>query len=199
MQANSTLDEVLTSIWHLLFRGAVQKKDPLHTATIGTTDNGISQLRTVVLRKTEKTTRQLYFYTDIRSEKVQQLNKNPTLSWLFYHPKKNIQIRAIGKAKIHYQDELANQHWQNIPSYGRKTYGTVQAPSTMIKESSDNLPDLWKGEEIAMAKTEYAYANFALIVCEITALEWLHLQRSGHQRAKFSWINDEWVGEWLVP
>lgn len=199
MQLSTTLDEILTNIWHLLFRGAVQKKDPLHTATIGTIKKGIPQLRTVVLRKTDTTHRQLYFYTDIRSEKVQQLKENPTLSWLFYHPKKNVQIRALGKAKIFHQDELTKRHWQTLPWYGRKTYGTIQSPSSTLQESSDDLPDLWRKTEVDIAETAYAYQNFVVIVCEITELEWLHLDRSGHQRAHFSYLDDDWKGSWIVP
>ncbi len=199
MQANTTIDEVLTTIWHLLYRGAVQKKDPLHTATIGTIQEGTPQLRTVVLRKTDTTARTLYFYTDIRSRKVHQLKENSTLSWLFYHPKKNVQIRAKGKTTIHHQDDLTATLWKSLPSYGRKTYGTTHAPSTPLNTLSDDLPALWKAEEIELAATEYAYENFAVIGCEIDELEWLHLQRSGHQRAQFSFLNGDWKGSWIVP
>lgn len=199
MQSNTTIDEVLTTIWHLLYRGAVQKKDPLHTATIGTIYQGVPQLRTVVLRKTDTAARALYFYTDIRSEKVHQLKENSTLSWLFYHPKKNVQIRAIGKTIIHHEDDLTATIWKSLPSYGRKTYGTTQAPSTSLTALSDDLPALWKEKEIELTATEYAYKNFAVIGCEIETLEWLHLQRSGHQRAQFSFVNGDWEGSWIVP
>lgn len=199
MQSPSTLDEVLTTIWHALYRGAVQKKDPLHTTTIGTVENGIAEMRTVVLRKTVTKARQLYFYTDIRSEKVDQIKINKTLSWLFYHPKKNFQIRATGSTTIQDKNKLTEQIWKNLPSYGRKTYGTIQSPSTPLSQLSDDLPTLWKKEEIELADTEYAYENFAVVVSEIGALEWLLLQRSGHQRARFVFDNDEWDGQWIVP
>lgn len=199
MDTTLTLEEILQQTWHLLIRGANQKKDPLHLATIGTTNQEIAQIRTVVLRKTDRAKRLLYFYTDFRSEKIQQLTTNPTLSWLFYHPKKNIQIRAYGSATIHHQDELTLERWQTLPSYGRKTYGTQQAPSTPLPYADDDLPNLWKVSEIDLAKTEYAYANFAVVTCEITRLEWLHLQQSGHRRVLFEFVEEEWKGQWVVP
>jgi len=101
--------------------------------------------------------------------------------------------------RIHQEDEETLARWQSLPSYGRKTYGTIQAPSSPLMEPSDDLPDFWKVEEIDLAKTEYAYKNFAVIVCEITELEWLHLQRSGHQRVQFRYEEGDWKGSWIVP
>ncbi len=192
------LNEVLTTSWQMLAKGALQKKHPLHTATIGTMANNIPQLRTVVLRKTAIANRQLFFYTDIRSAKIQALKAHPTLSWLFYHPTKNIQIRAIGNTTIHHQNELTLTQWKTLPTYGRKTYGTLQAPSTPLTQAADDLPPLWQSPTITLADTEYAYANFAVVSCEIYYLEWLHLQRSGHQRAQFNYVQG-WEGSWVVP
>lgn len=193
------LDATLTMCWQMLSNGALQKKNPLHTATIGTIANQVPQLRTVVLRKTDIANRQLFFYTDIRSAKIQELTAHATLSWLFYHPTQNIQIRAIGTTTIHYQNELTAAQWQNIPTYGRKTYGTVQAPSTPLTNAAGGLPPLWQSPTITLADTEYAYANFAVVRCEIHRLEWLHLQRSGHRRAQFDYVNEDWKGRWVVP
>jgi len=199
MTTTSTLEEILQQTWCLLISGANDKKDPLHLATIATSYQQIAEIRTVVLRNTDTIKRQLYFYTDIRSEKIQQLHQQPTLSWLFYHPKKNIQIRAYGATTIHYENDLTLEKWQTLPSYSRKTYGTQQAPSTPLPYASDDLPNLWKASEIDLADTEYAYANFAVVTCEINRLEWLHLQRSGHRRATFEFVREEWKGRWVVP
>lgn len=183
----------------MLDKGAFEKKDPLHTATIGTISNKIPQLRTIVLRKTVIPDRQLFFYTDIRSPKVQQLKTSSTLSWLFYDSSKNIQLRAVGTTTIQHQNDLTLAHWKKLPTYSRKTYGTQQAPSTPLPNASDNLPTIWQSEQLTLADTEYAYASFAVVVCEIYHLEWLHLQRSGNQRAKFDWIEEDWRGRWIVP
>jgi len=183
----------------MLLKGALQKKNPFHIATIGTTANQIAQLRTIVLRKTDIANRQLFFFTDIRSAKIQQLTENSTLSWLFYHPTKNIQVRAIGQVTMNHQNDLTLAQWKTLPIYGRKTYGTQQAPSTPLKAASDNLPAIWKAAKLTLPDTEYAYTNFAVIACEIQQLEWLHLQRSGHLRAQFDYVDGEWNGCRMVP
>ena len=94
---------------------------------------------------------------------------------------------------------MTRKKWKTLPSYGRKTYGTQQAPSTPLLHADDDLPNLWKVPEIDLAQTEYAYANFAVVACEINRLEYLHLQRSGHRRAVFEFIEEEWKGRWVVP
>lgn len=199
MQISSDLSTIFHTIWQLVSEGASQKQHPLHTPTIGTIANQLPQLRTVILRQTVVEHRTLYFYTDFRSEKIQQLSANPALSWLFYHPEKKVQIRAIGKAIIHHQNDLALEQWQQLPTYGRKTYGTIQAPSTPLLHASDDLPLAWKSGTITLTDTEYAYANFAVIACKIHSMEWLNLQRSGHRRAKFDYVNGDWEGRWVVP
>lgn len=196
---DNQLKEILSNSWQLLQRGAVDKKSPLHTPVIGTASETGVQMRTVVLRQTHIDQRQLLFYTDVRSSKIDQLKANPSLNWLFYHPKKSCQIRASGQVIIHHQDTLALERWQTLPYYGRKTYGTTLSPATSISTADDNLPPFWKKDAIELAETEYAYANFAVVACKIHQLEWLELQRSGHRRAIFSFINSEWEGNWMVP
>lgn len=200
MMTSPTLEEIHRKAWYLLILGAHDKKDPLHLATIGTTNQQTAEIRTVVLRKTNIVTRQLSFYTDFRSDKVQQLNQHPTLSWLFYHPKENIQLRAYGEAKVHHQNDLTLKTWQTLPSFRRKTYGTQQAPSTPLSYADDDLPNHWKETGIDLAQTEYAYANFAVVTCAINRLEWLHLEPSGHRRALFEFVGKKkWKNSWIVP
>lgn len=193
------LEAVLQNSWQMLAAGASEKNTPLSIATIGTVTNNTAQLRTVVLRKTVIPERQLHFYTDIRSAKVQQLADNPILSWLFYHPIEKIQLKAISSVKIHHQDAIALENWKEIPSYGLKTYATLQAPSTPLSQPRNDLPTFWTSEKIEKTQTAYTYNNFAVVVTTIKELEWLHLQRSGNQRARFTFINGQWDGTWIVP
>ena len=199
MLLSPELQTQLTFCWQLLSRGAAYKRDPFHTPVIGTLGSTSAQMRTVVLRRTLITQRQLIFYTDIRSDKVQELRNDATLSWLFYHPKKAIQIRAVSQGIIHHKNELAKSYWQQIPWYGRKTYGTTQAPATPLPHASDNLPDLWKQPDVPLSETEYAFKNFAAVVCTVTQLEWLYLDRNGHRRAIFQYEDEAWSGQFIVP
>jgi pyridoxamine 5'-phosphate oxidase len=46
-----------------------------------------------------------------------------------------------------------------------------------------------------------ARANFAILWCDITELEWLYLANSGHRRARWTWDEAQqvWSGRWLIP
>ena len=73
----STLEQ---DCWERLITGAVKSRTPFHTPSIATIHQGDVSLRTVVLRKTLPTERELRFHTDVRSPKWQELSQNPSIS-----------------------------------------------------------------------------------------------------------------------
>ena len=96
-----TLDGVLDNIWLMLEQGAANSKDPFHWPALGTTTKEGCSLRTVILRKVNVPERILVCYTDARSAKVQEIVNCSQTSWLFYHPKKKVQVRISGHATLH--------------------------------------------------------------------------------------------------
>lgn len=198
MQRFTTLDEYLDACWRLLLNGATKKNDPLRLPVLGTGEENRAHLRIVVLRKVDVAPRRLIFYTDIRSAKVTHLQQHPQLTSLFYHPKKQIQIRTEGTVHVHHQDELATLHWNALPIPLRKPYATLQLPGSVVHHGTDGVPDRWKND-ITHSETEYAFAHFAVLVCEVKQLEALLLHADGHQRAQFTWTNEQWEGNWLIP
>ena len=40
---------------------------------------------------------------------------------------------------------------------------------------------------------------FAVGVCELSTLDWLHLAQAGHTRAQFEWTGADWTGRWVTP
>src|SRR6476661_8671088 len=106
-----TLDNILADCWQRLTLGISSAKHPFHSATIATINNGIPELRTVVLRGVIPSEQALIFHTDIRSPKVNQIKKNNNISWLFYDQKERIQLRINALAYIHHQDEESLISW----------------------------------------------------------------------------------------
>ncbi len=43
------------------------------------------------------------------------------------------------------------------------------------------------------------FDNFAVISCEVSAIDWLFLRAGGHLRARFDWNRDYWDGKWIAP
>lgn len=193
-----TLESFADQCWRLFLNGSLKKNDPLRTPVIGTSFKNTAHLRTVVLRKVDISKRTLLFQTDMRSAKMQHLQQNPRFTCLFYHPKKQLQIITEGAVQLHHQNELAKMYWERIPIQGRKTYAALQAPGTPVDTATDGLPDFWK-DEMNLSKTDYAFANFVVMVCQVEKMEALLLHSDGHQRAAFVWTDNNWKSTWLIP
>lgn len=184
----STTDS-LSSIWQTLIhevqRGTLDSKHPFRYLTVATAGNQFPQVRTVVLRQLT-TDLELVVYTDLRSSKVQELLAVPRVSLLFYHPKKQVQVRVKALATIHVEDELAQVNWKLIPERSRSAYQSKLGPGTRIATPSDGWefsPD---------------HSNFAVLKFSPLSMEVLQLARKGHLRVQFD-LASGWQGTWLVP
>lgn len=199
MERINDLEELLRYTWNALFRGAVQNRHPYHTPVLATTNGEFPSARTVVLRETNVEERQLLIYTDARTHKVEDLKQCPFASVVFWDKGKSVQIRAKGKVTIHRQNELAKIKWDKIPAKNRRDYATINAPGTAKKKSENFLPEYWSAGDLTNEKTEEHYANFVVLVIEIREIDFLHLDRTGHQRAQFLWKDRSWQKSWVVP
>ncbi len=182
------LNELLDNTWKLLQRAAVDKKSPMRLGTVGTINNNEANLRTVVLRKVKE--KQLIFYTDYRSPKVKELQQNTNISWLFYHPKKQIQLRLYGTANCLHQTRETDLIWNSLPDFAKKDYITTQSPST----------DLQDNTAVPSYLSTMDASNFCVVISTIHTIDYLQLKREGHLRAKFNRDkNGGFDGKWLVP
>jgi hypothetical protein len=111
-------------------------------------------------------------YTDSRTDKVRQIQANPSVSANFYHPRIKLQVRLHARASLVPEDTaLFEQHRQVVqqaPSI--QDYTTVQPPGT-----ASNDP-------VAHGETIY----YALIQLEPYFMDILQLSRTGHQRIQAS-------------
>lgn len=166
--------------------GVSKKGHPFRYFTFGTAGAGGSpDLRTVVLRQVTEDFK-LRIYTDGRSQKVSQLKKNNTVSLLFYHPKKLLQIKITGEVRqITDQDEL-KKYYSGVQPSSRKDYTTVQAPGSELSN-----PD-----EVAYLDT---INYFTILEINPNHLEFLQLKRPNHIRIAFSKIEEDWKGQFINP
>jgi hypothetical protein len=193
------LEEVLNKIWAMLQRGVSSFTDPFHWPVLGTTGPGGSSLRTVILRQFNPAERLLVCYTDSRADKVRQISGCPKVSWLFYHPKKKIQLRISGPATLHRDDDFADQQWAATKTTGRLNYCTVEPPGSSLDQPSSGLPDFLLNKVPTLMETESGRQNFTVIVGRIESLDWLQLSLLGNRRARFDWKSAEPRATWLVP
>ncbi|WP_373516815.1 pyridoxamine 5'-phosphate oxidase family protein [Pricia sp.] len=169
-----------------LQNGTSKKGHPFRYCTLGTVGLGATaRLRTIVLRKVSEDL-QLVFYTDRRSKKIGHIKENNTVSLLFYHPKKLVQLKIEGSATLVSDTEELKKYWSGIPPANRKDYTTTSAPGSPISnpDSVEYLEDK---------------NHFAIVEIEPSKIEYLKLQRPNHLRILFSKEDGEWNGSFLVP
>lgn len=168
-----------------LINGYSKKHHPFRFFSLATIHKGQPRQRTVVLRKLLSDLTVL-LYTDTRSSKVQDILENDAISALFYHPKKMLQIKINGTAKLMTEDSVINAYLTKIPENSRKDYITHLAPGSEIKN-----PD----------HVEYLQdqVNFCAIQIIPKTIEVLQLKRPNHIRIQYTLVNGEWKGQYLVP
>ena len=189
------LEDFQKKLFQQLSRAAVDKRSPLRNLIVATVADGTPRQRTLVLRRFERDPLRCLFYTDVRSDKLDDLQKNNRVSILGWHSKQRLQIRLSGTAHWENQTARCRDHWDALPVWGRKSYATELPPGTRIAAADDGLTELWR-EKPLPEHTEYAYPNFALLEVQIETMELLELARAGHRRAVWS---ADGTGSWVVP
>jgi pyridoxamine 5'-phosphate oxidase len=189
------LDETLAESWRLIARGVADRRSAFHhptVATLGT--DGRPRLRTVILRACDVSHRSLRFHTDVRSEKVSEIRRDPRVSLHFYEPSSKIQLRLEGVATVNMDNDVADAAWQASRDFSRQAYGIAPGPGTVIAAGADFILPGASHEATASGR-----ANFCAVTVGIESLEWLYLASAGHRRALFRWDRGEAKGQWLTP
>jgi len=195
----NTLEDVLVEIWKMLDRGATHYNDSFHWPVLGTaSQDGCSQ-RSVILRGFRPAERILVCHTDSRARKAGQIREDSRVSWLFYHPRKKVQLRINGQAELHTDDSFADEQWEATRVTNRLNYSTEDPPGASVSAPTTGLPDLLLNKIPSLLETEKARKNFMSISCHFNAIDWLLLSPLGNRRARFDWKDDEMTASWIVP
>jgi len=194
-----TLDEVLAEIWTMLKRGVTRFNDPFHWPVLTTSTEDGSHSRAVILRQFNRPERILVCHTDARAAKVSEIANCAKVSWLFYHPKRKVQLRITGQATLHTDDQFADQQWAATKIPSRLNYSAVDPPGTIIDKPSSGLPDFLRNRIPTLLESEKAHNNFLAIACRIDSIDWLVLRTFGNRRARFDWHENKLTAEWLIP
>jgi hypothetical protein len=156
-------------------------------------------LRTVVLRQVVEAERLLVYNTDRRSPKVQEIEGQPRVSWLFYHPEERVQLRLAGQAHLEQDEALLDKQWAALSLLNRRDYGTVDPPGSPLTSPGTGLPESLAGKTPTVAESEAGRKNFVVVVCRVDWLDWLLLGDEAHFRAQFSWQEDGLSATWVTP
>ena len=138
-------------------------------------------------------------HTDARAAKVEEISNVAKVSWLFYHPKRKVQLRISGHASLHLDDHFADRQWANTKLPSRLNYCAIEPPGSPIESPSSGLPDFLLNKVPTLFETEKGRPHFAAISCRIDAIDWLVLRVLGNRRARFEWDATGLNAKWLIP
>lgn len=192
-----SLYELEQDCWIQLVNGAIKSRSPFHTPCVATLNNGALSIRTVVLRKAFPLLKELQFHTDIRSSKWKELQNNDSISALFYDTSTRVQIRVMGKAILHFNDEMAFEAWQKTTLSSRRCYLTQASPSSFSDIPTSGLSENIEQENFTLAESEAGAKYFGIVSIQVESMEWLWLNHAGHRRAFFDYINNS--NSWMIP
>jgi pyridoxamine 5'-phosphate oxidase len=192
-----SLTDIVKNSWKSLENASLQPGHPFRNMVISTQGDGNIGMATVVLRRVSAHDSLLIFYTDVRSNKVFNLQNNNSISILLYNDADKLQLILKGNTTLHTQDDVTAVHWAALTDQGKRSYMANAAPSSRIDNPADGLEyindDTWNDALIA------GYQNFAVIKVAVNLTEYLKLSQTGHRRASFNLIKNKWEGSWLVP
>ena len=178
--------DLFNETWKELEQAPETADHPFQLCSLATkeADGGIKQ-RMVNFRKLTSQ-KNLLFYTDSRSGKIDQLYKDPTASVLFYNPILQLQIFIGGSIIVHTQGKLWDDHRLRIEGRSINDYNTQYAPGKIIK----NPLEVKRTEEL----------NFALLEFKPEIIEYLKLRLEPNRlRAIFKKTEEGWEKCFMIP
>jgi pyridoxamine 5'-phosphate oxidase len=198
---NFSLSDIEKDCWHRILNGSLRAKDPMHNPTVANINAGLISIRTVVLQRVDTTNKKIFFHTDNRSGKYNDLLLNPNASWLFYDSNARIQIRLGGTTILHNNNDIADNAWTKTRLNSRKIYIGETPPSTICENPISGIPSQFDDRDPTEAESEIGRKNFTVIGTKVQWMDWLWLNSKGHRRAEFKYdLNNEiLIKNWLIP
>lgn len=189
MEVSHSLGEIEQACWEMMQKASVNRHAGMHHMVVGTVRDGIPEIRTVVLRSVDKEQRRIYFHTDSRKEMFMDLSTGLPITLLVYDQAVRTQIRMKGRAIVHHMDELCRQRWAKTADFSRRCYLQPGVPGLPVDDPE--LPEVLRDFSYTLEESEAGFEQFAVIECEITALDWYFTHHKGNRRASFAYEGRE--------
>jgi pyridoxine/pyridoxamine 5'-phosphate oxidase len=148
----------------------------------------------------DETKKIIYFYTDNRSRKFYDLQKDNRISLLFYDARQKVQIVVKAHTTMHTDNLLTNDRWKATSAQARLGYMTILPPNTKSIATTLGYENRFSDVKPTDAESNLYENNFSVIACEIYELEFLYLDFLGNRKANFYYKNGALTDFfWVVP
>ena len=182
-----TLENVRENISYNLSEGVTNRRSDFRTFTLCSHGDYPSG-RTVVLRGYDSLNNIITFHTNSHAQKINDINKCPHVSCIFYSKSLKIQIRCFGDALINHKNYRTITSWNKMNDMSKECYFQDPPPGNQIKDYNTFSKNITSGE------SDY----FCVIDVKIQKIDWLFLKREGHRRANIFFNNKE-NDSWVSP
>ena len=190
-------DEIKKKIWLMLNDAVTNRASQFRIPTFICGDQSDFDGRIVVLRKSNQKDNIVQFHSDIRSDKIEKLKRNPKAAMLFYDKEEKIQVRLKVECLVNHNNEITKESWSKTQHISRKCYLVDNGPGSESDVPTSGLKPELDNFDYTKEQSEEGYKNFTVIQCKIKSIEWLYLAAKGHRRAKFDLESKK--DTWLVP
>ena len=190
-------NEIKKKIWLMIDDAITNRNSQFRIPTFICGDQSNFDGRIVVLRKLDKKNNTIQFHSDIRSDKIEKLKKNPKAAMLFYDKEEKIQVRLKVKCLVNHNNDIAKESWSKTQHISRKCYLVDNGPGTESDNPTSGLKPELDNFKFTIEQSEEGYKNFTVIQCKVKSIEWLYLAAKGHRRARFDLETNK--DTWLVP
>jgi len=190
-------NEIKKKIWLMLDDAITNRASQFRIPTFICGDQSDFDGRIVVLRKSDQLNNIVQFHSDIRSDKIEKLKKNPKAAMLFYDKDEKIQVRLKIECVVNHNNEITKESWLKTQHISRKCYLVDNGPGSESASPTSGLKPELDNFEFTVEQSEEGYKNFTVIQCKIKLIEWLYLAAKGHRRARFDLETKK--DTWLVP
>ena len=190
-------NEIKKKIWLMLDDAITNRASQFRIPTFICGNQSDFDGRIVVLRKSDQHNNIVQFHSDIRSDKIEKLKRNPKAAMLFYDKDEKIQVRLKIECVVNHNNDITKESWSKTQHISRKCYLVDNGPGSESETPTSGLKPELDNFEFTMKQSEEGYENFTVIQCKIKSIEWLYLAAKGHRRARFDLETKK--DTWLVP
>jgi len=191
------LKDIDAAAWEQLEEAATEPNSGFRYLNFCSVDGqGSPQARIVVLRRADRLTRVIEFYTDMRSPKWLQISAHPRVTVVGYCKQTRLQLRLQGTVELHASgSDLGEARWNSLPYHTQRTYLGGPPGDELLFDAADG-PVVPQSADDARGK-----AHFGVILLQVRVLDWFQLRRDQNQRALLTYINQGTpaVAQWINP
>lgn len=192
MNTFKSLEEIYSRVWEKLEEAVASREEPWRTASVATVRDNHPELRAMVLRGVDSSRKIIWFHTDLRSPKCNDLRQSSQGAVLFHDNPDHIQLRLNGLFKLDPSSSQSDEVWKTLHPSSRRCYQGPFIPSSASPVISSNFPETPKPIHVGRE-------NFSRLILSITHMDCLILKGKGHIRARWLFTKNGVESTWLNP